>query len=110
MKMARFTASVMAVALVFTGAACGSMEPSDEKPAEPKKILRKEIDEAHYESKKECVKKYTTGSKKGQCQTYKTVRKMTDDKDWIIITVDGTPYDVDEDEWNSVNVGDFWPR
>lgn len=111
MKMERFSTSVLAIALTAGLFGCGdAFGPTDKRPEQPKKIMDKQIDPAHYENKRECVKKYSTGKNKGKCQTYKTVRKETDDKDWILVTVDGTAYDVDEDEWNSVQVGDYWPR
>lgn len=99
-------------AVLLTGllalSACGSIsaEPSDERPQTPKKVARKHIDPAHYKSEKKCVKR----DSKGKCIKYVTKKKETDDTDWILVTSDGTSYDVEESEYNSVNVGDYWPK
>lgn len=84
-------------------ASCGSMaQPSDNTPSQPKRISKKYVDEAHY--KTVCTKKDT----KGKC--IKTQKKVTDDKDWVLVTSDGSEWDVNQGEYNSVSVGDYWPR
>lgn len=87
-------------------AACGSVNPGDERPAVPRQVVNKYIDPPHYNTVTTCLEK----NKKGKCIRQETKKKETDDKDWIIVTSQGTAYDVEENEYNSVNVGDFWPR
>lgn len=89
----KFLIPFVAVA-ILGGIACNGNGngTSDERPTEPKKIAKKRIDDPRCEKKKG-----------------KTCTKW-DDRDWVLITSDGTAYDVDESEYNSVNIGDFWPK
>lgn len=102
----RKTVSAVLLTAVFSLSACGFGEPSDERPQEPKRIHRKYVDPAHYKNEKKCVKK----DSKGKCVKYETKKKETDDKDWVLVTSDGTSWDVEESEYNSVNIGDYWPN
>lgn len=104
--MRKLSLVTLAVAIAFTGAACDPNAVSDERPSAPKKVAKKRIDPAHYKTERKCSKKNSSGN----CVSYTTKTKITDDKDWILVTSDGIAYDVDEGEYNSVNVGDYWPR
>lgn len=94
----------LSVGFALTGCNGGQFTPSDDRPTEPKKIAKKAIDPAHYKNVTKCVAK----NKRGSCIRTQTTKKETDDKDWLLITSDGTTYDVTEAEYNSVNVGDWW--
>ncbi len=94
MKTSKVLPIVLVVVLANSG--CSRLkEPSDERPSSPKTIATKYIDPEHVK----CAK-----YKRGKCSKWKT-----DDEDYILVATDGREYDVDRQEYDSVNPGDRWP-
>lgn len=98
--------ALLSVGIVLSGCSGGLSTPSDERPAESKTVARKYIDPEHGKWDQKCARK----DSKGKCIRHKRYWKVTDDKDWVIVTTDGSHWDVEESEYNTVNVGDTWPN
>lgn len=102
-KLVRVAAMSIITVGVLSACNGGLSTPSNDLPSEPKKIVKKYIDPAHYKTVRECVSRQN-----GKCKKYTNKKKMTDDKDWLLVTSDGTTYDVTEDVYNSVQVDQWW--
>jgi hypothetical protein len=119
-----------ALTLALTLSACGGSgnEKSNSQPAAPVHTPGAHVDAEDYvgppqtvvskrvdpEVKKKttenttCKTRYTTGSKKGKCKVWntKTVEKVTDDTDHVLLLPDRTEVDVDERTYDSYNLDD----
>lgn len=98
---------VLSVVLLFGATACNGSnpDPQDDKPKVAELVTGKRIDPPVYKTESKCVKKNT----KKVCIQYKTTKKETDDRDWVLITTGGE-YDVEENEYESVQLGETWPQ
>lgn len=103
---AKITAATFAIISILTLPACGQ----DANPGKPDidtpvylVVIEKRIDPPVYRDVKECATRVKT-----KCTRYKTVRKVVDDRDYILVTIDNNEHDVSEEEYNSVNVGGLW--
>lgn len=94
MNTRKVAVALIAVGVALAGVAC---EPSDERPSTPKQVREKYVDP------RACEKYEWKNGRAGKCVKW-------DDKDWVIVTTDGKHYDVDEDEYNDVVVGEEWPK
>lgn len=103
----RSKAIILPVVLLLGVTACNgsNANPSDDRPESATLVTGKRIDPPVYKTERTCVKKNT----KKVCIQYKTTKKETDDRDWVLITTGGE-YDVDEADYNNVSVGEFWPK
>lgn len=127
----RLAAVATALILALTGCSTGDADKATDKAADkaaaevvsvdaedytagPATIVAKRIDPAKTKKEKKkdgCKTYYTTGSRKGQCKTwkYKTVTE-TDDTDYLLQLDNGYEVDVDQATYDSYDVTHVYPR
>lgn len=78
-------------------------------------VVAKDYDPTEYKRTRDCRTRYTTGTQKGQCKIYGPYYdQVVEREDWDITVRDAAgdehEIEVTRDEYNSVQVGDTWPR
>lgn len=105
--------AIAAGSLALALTACGSDTPevktadAEDYTAGASTVVGKWVDaEKKTKTKDGCLARYTSGSRKGQCKTWKYKTTVTDDTDYVLKLGNGWEVDVDRDVYDSYDLTD----